>query len=111
MTERDCTYRSFKLAFILVGCLIPVPALTSSVFTFFSTLTDSTIEDLWTPLQLVLSVSWLLGILVWVLSPFAAMIAFYALGTRAAGGILAGFGVGTLAFLLMAGAEEFVKRL
>ena len=115
MSERAAAYRSFKLAFILVGGLISVPVLTSSVFTFFSTLTDSTIEDLWAPLQPVLSVSWLLGILVWVLSPFAAMIAFYAVGTRAAGGILAGFGVGTLAavlaFLLMAGAAEVVKRL
>ena len=114
MSERDGTYRSFKRAFILVGCLISVPALAGGVSIFFYELTDSTIEDLWTPLQPVLSVSSLLGILVWVLSPFAAMIAFYALGTRAAGGILAGFGVGTLAFLahlLMAGAAEVVKRL
>ena len=43
------------------------------------------------------------------------MTAFFALGTRAAGGILAGFGVGTLAAvlgtLLAAGAEEVMKRL
>ena len=115
MSEGAATYRSFKRAFILVGCLISFPALTSSGFTFFSTLTNSTNEDLWTPLQQVLRVSWLLSILVWVLSPFAAIVAFFALGTRAAGGILAGFGAGTLvavlASLLMAAAEEFVKRL
>ena len=77
--------------------------------------TADNIENVWAPLQPVLTVSWLLGILVWALSPFAAMIAFYAVGTRAAGGILAGFGVGTLvavlASLLMAGAEEVMKRL
>ena len=114
MSERAAAYRSFKLAFILVGCLISVPALAGGVSIFFSELNDSAIEDFWAPLQPVLSLT-LLGILVWVLSPFAAMIAFFALGTRAAGGILAGFGVGTLAavlaFRLMAGAAEVVKRL
>ena len=115
MSERAAAYRSFKLAFILVGCLISVPALAGGVTIFFSELNDSAIEDFWAPLQPVLSLTLLLGILVWVLSPFAAMIAFFALGTRAAGGILAGFGVGTLAavlaFRLMAGAAEVVKRL
>ena len=115
MSEQDHTDRSFKRAFILVGGLISAPALADGVVLFFATLTDSTVEDLWTPLQPVVSLTLLVGILVWVLSPFAAMIAFYALGTRAAGGILAGFGVGTLvallAFLLMAGAAEVVKRL
>ena len=49
-----------------------------------------------------------------MLSPFAAMITFYALGTRAALGILAGFGIGTLMavllFLLMAGVDMIFKR-
>ncbi len=115
MSERAGTYTSFKRAFILVGCLISVPALAGGVSIFFYELTDSTIEDLWMPLQPVISLTFFLGILVWVLSPFAAMIAFYAVGTRAAGGILAGFGVGTLvavlAFLLIAGAGEVMKRL
>ena len=111
MSEGAATYRSFKLAFILVGCLISVPALTMVIM--FVTAGD--IENVWAPLQPVLGVSWLLGIIVWALSPFAAMVAFYAVGTRPAGGILAGFGVGTLvavlASLLMAGAEEVMKRL
>ena len=85
MTERDGTYRSFKRAFILVGGLISVPALAGGVSIFFSELNDSAIEDFWAPLQPVLSLTLLLGILVWVLSPFAAMIAFFAVGTRAAG--------------------------
>ena len=111
MSEGASAYRSFKWGFIPVAGLISFPVL-SMVIMF---VTAGNIEGVWAPLQPVLTVSWLLGILVWALSPFAAMIAFFALGTRAAGGILAGFGAGTLAAvlaaLLVAGAEEVMKRL
>ena len=110
MTDRDGTYRSFKMALILVGLFITVPALSSVIMS----MTAGNADNVWTPLQPVLSVTLLFGILVWVLSPFAAMITFYALGTRAALGILAGFGIGTLMavllFLLMAGVDMIFKR-
>ena len=111
MSEGAVTYRSFKWGFIPVAGLISVPVLSMVIMS----VTAGDIESVWAPLQPVLTVSWLLGIIVWALSPFAAMIAFFALGTRAAGGILAGFGVGTLAAvlaaLLVAGAEAIMRRL
>ena len=111
MSEGASAYRSFKWGFIPVAGLISVPVLSMVIMS----VTAGNIENVWTPLQPVLTVTWLIGIIVWALSPFAAMIAFFALGIRAAGGILAGFGAGTLAAvlaaLLVTGAEEVMKRL
>ena len=47
MSERAAAYRSFKLAFILVGCLISVPVLSMVIMS----VTADNIENVWAPLQ------------------------------------------------------------
>ena len=103
MSEQSFTNLSFKLALTIIFCLIAVPALLLGVL--LPTLQD--IEGLPDPLEPIFSLTILLGALSWVLSPIVALIAFYAVGTRVAAGIVAGFWSGTVAaagFLFVGGS-------
>ena len=97
MSEQASTNRSFRLALIITFCLIAVPAFLTGVLL----LTFQDVDRLPGPLQPVFSLTLLLGILSWILSPPVALIAFFAAGTRAAAGIVAGFWAGTIVGIAM----------